>query len=272
MGYLERLARKELDAKPFTAEESGFLKKTIDQRGGGCGRPPTTAGTRGSTSEKARKRKPTVSDVHTDPTAGTVLQEGVGDANFFVAAIDIRTAVPSTWGPSTHTTSSHGVRPHDGRSVEKADRETDATRAPRVVESGVSGSREGATMGRVANPSEENRPARPLPNRQSVQREKRRTPRSKRLTTRRACCAKPRTQSPDLPTKPSRGGRRSARLNDIRPARCPRGDRFGRTGTECRGREQRDCSRIRRRRGSRRCNTDARWLGGSSGLGSTVGQ
>ena len=89
MRYLERLARKELDAKPFTAEESGFLKKTIDARGGGCG-PPTYDGwyARLYAGGGAETWKPTVSDVHTDPTAGAVLQEGVGDANFFVATID----------------------------------------------------------------------------------------------------------------------------------------------------------------------------------------
>jgi hypothetical protein len=89
MRYLERLARKELDAKPFTAEESGFLKKTIDDRGGGCG-PPTYDGwyARLYFAGSPEKWKPTVSDVHTDPTSGAVLQEGVGSANFFVAAID----------------------------------------------------------------------------------------------------------------------------------------------------------------------------------------
>lgn len=89
MQFLELLARKELDGKPFTAEESGFLKKTIDQRGQGCG-PPTYDGwyTRLFYGGDAQAYKPTVSDVHTDPTSGKVLQEAVGDANFLVVAVD----------------------------------------------------------------------------------------------------------------------------------------------------------------------------------------
>jgi hypothetical protein len=100
MRYLERLARKELEAKPFTAEESGFLKKTIDARGGGCG-PPTYDGwyARLYFGGGPEEWKPTVSDVHTDPTAGTVLQEGVGDANFFVAAIDNQSSRATYVGP-----------------------------------------------------------------------------------------------------------------------------------------------------------------------------
>lgn len=87
--YLERLARKELDGKPFTAEESGFLKKTIDADGAGCG-PPTYDGwyVRLFFGGNAEDWKPTVSDVHTDPSDARVLHEGVGDANFFVLAID----------------------------------------------------------------------------------------------------------------------------------------------------------------------------------------
>jgi hypothetical protein len=89
MKYLEILARKELDGQPFTAEESGFLKKTIDQDGDGCG-PPTYDGwyTRLIYGGEAQEWKPTVTDVHTDPTSGRVLQEGVGDANFIVVAVD----------------------------------------------------------------------------------------------------------------------------------------------------------------------------------------
>jgi hypothetical protein len=100
MRYLERLARKELDARPFTAEESGFLKKTIDQRGGGCG-PPSYDGwyARLYFGGEAEKWKPTVSDVHTDPTSGTVLQEGVGNANFIVAAIDNQSNRAAYVGP-----------------------------------------------------------------------------------------------------------------------------------------------------------------------------
>jgi len=89
MKYLEILARKELEAKPFSAEESGFLTKTIDARGVGCG-PPTYDGwyARLYFGGGGELWKPTVSDVHTDPTTGQVLQEGVGDANFIVVAVD----------------------------------------------------------------------------------------------------------------------------------------------------------------------------------------
>ena len=34
------------------------------------------------------KLSPTISDVHTDPNAGKVLEEGVGDATFLVVAVD----------------------------------------------------------------------------------------------------------------------------------------------------------------------------------------
>src|SRR5256885_552422 len=39
MADLERLARKELAAQPFTPEEAAFLKKTIDKHGVGTGPP-----------------------------------------------------------------------------------------------------------------------------------------------------------------------------------------------------------------------------------------
>ena len=39
MRTLERLARKELRAEPFTEDESAFLRRTIDARGGGSGPP-----------------------------------------------------------------------------------------------------------------------------------------------------------------------------------------------------------------------------------------
>ncbi|MET0789990.1 MAG: DUF3160 domain-containing protein [Polyangiaceae bacterium] len=89
MKYLEILAQKELDGQPFSAEESGFLKKTIDSRGFGCG-PPHYDGWYASLffDESPALWKPTVSDVHTDPTSGQVLQEGVGDANFMLLAVD----------------------------------------------------------------------------------------------------------------------------------------------------------------------------------------
>jgi hypothetical protein len=89
MQYLEILARKELEAKPFSAEESGFLKKTIDASGFGCG-PPKYDGwyVRLFYGGDAETWKPSVSDVHTDPTSGEVLQAGVGDANFMLLAVD----------------------------------------------------------------------------------------------------------------------------------------------------------------------------------------
>jgi Protein of unknown function (DUF3160) len=89
MKQLQTLAQKELAAQPFTAEERAFIKKTIDIRGGGSG-PPRYDGwypklVYGGNPEKW---KPTVADVHTDPTAAEVLQVGVGDVTFLVAAID----------------------------------------------------------------------------------------------------------------------------------------------------------------------------------------
>jgi len=89
MKYLEILARKELEAKPFSAEESGFLKKTIDRNGFGCG-PPRYDGwyARLFYGGSPADWKPTVSDVHTDPNSGQVLQAGVGDANFMLLAVN----------------------------------------------------------------------------------------------------------------------------------------------------------------------------------------
>jgi hypothetical protein len=88
---LERLARKELAGKPFAADEKQFIKETIDakQAGGGCGGPSIIYTGwypdliyRG----KADSWEPTVADVH---TAGkTVLEVGVGNVDFVVAAID----------------------------------------------------------------------------------------------------------------------------------------------------------------------------------------
>jgi hypothetical protein len=89
MKYLEVLARKELEAKPFTVAERAYLKQTIDQRGGGCGGPSYDGWyARLFYGGSAELWKPTVSDVHTDPTTAQVLQEGVGDANFMVLAVD----------------------------------------------------------------------------------------------------------------------------------------------------------------------------------------
>lgn len=89
MRFLAHIARKELAGKPFTSEETLFLKKTVDFRGGGSG-PPRYDGWYpklvygGSPS----KWDPTVTDVHTDPTSERVLQAAVGDVSFLVVAID----------------------------------------------------------------------------------------------------------------------------------------------------------------------------------------
>jgi hypothetical protein len=89
MRALEDLARKELEAKPFTAEESAFLQKTIDRSGAGCG-PPRYDGwyTRLIYGGEAQSWRPVVSDVHTEPTSGQVLQAAVGDVSFLVLAVD----------------------------------------------------------------------------------------------------------------------------------------------------------------------------------------
>jgi hypothetical protein len=93
MAELRGLAEKELREEPFSAEEELFLKKTIDRRGGGSGAPrydgwyatlffaPDQGG-------EIDLWKPVVSDVHTNPIDREVLQEGVGDVNFLVVAVD----------------------------------------------------------------------------------------------------------------------------------------------------------------------------------------
>jgi len=89
MKQLQILAQKELAAQPFTADEKAFIKKTIDIRGGGSG-PPRYDGWYPKLffGGDPAKWKPTVADVHTDPTAAEVLHVGVGDVTFLVAAID----------------------------------------------------------------------------------------------------------------------------------------------------------------------------------------
>lgn len=89
MKQLQILAQKELAAQPFTSDEQAFIKKTIDIRGGGSG-PPRYDGwfPKLIYGGDPAKWKPTVADVHTDPTNGEVLQVGVGDVTFLVAAID----------------------------------------------------------------------------------------------------------------------------------------------------------------------------------------
>jgi hypothetical protein len=85
---LERLARKELDAVPFTPEEELFLQKTIDRSGGGSGPPRYDGWYPKLIYGSPDAWKPTIADVHTDPFTGKALLEGVGDVNFLVVAID----------------------------------------------------------------------------------------------------------------------------------------------------------------------------------------
>lgn len=89
MKQLQVMAQKELAAQPFSADEKAFIKKTIDIRGGGSG-PPRYDGWYPKLffGGDPAKWKPTVADVHTDPTNGDVLHVGVGDVTFLVAAID----------------------------------------------------------------------------------------------------------------------------------------------------------------------------------------
>lgn len=89
MDQLQTLAKKELAAQPFTSDELAFIKKTIDIRGGGSG-PPRYDGWYPKLifGGDPTKWNPTVADVHTDPTTGQVVQVGVGDITFLVAAID----------------------------------------------------------------------------------------------------------------------------------------------------------------------------------------
>jgi len=89
MKALAEMAQKELTAKPFTAEDKAFLKRIVDMSGEGCG-PPEYDGwyTRLIYGGSPESWKPVVTDVHTEPTTGRVLQEGVGDANYLVLAVD----------------------------------------------------------------------------------------------------------------------------------------------------------------------------------------
>jgi hypothetical protein len=90
VGTLENLAKKELEAKPFTDQEKTFLKKTVDIRGGGSG-PPKYDGWYCELYYNrfdCAKWQPTVADVHTDPSSRSCLEVAVGDVNFGVVAID----------------------------------------------------------------------------------------------------------------------------------------------------------------------------------------
>jgi hypothetical protein len=90
LGTLETLAKKELNAEPFTDVEKTFIKKTIDRRGGGSG-PPRYDGWYCDlfySRTTCDKWDPTIADVHTDPESNSVLEVGVGDVNFGVFAIN----------------------------------------------------------------------------------------------------------------------------------------------------------------------------------------
>jgi hypothetical protein len=94
---LEALARKELAAQPFGADEKKFIKETIRREvqhdEGGCGGGSDTVIYTGWYPKliyggTPESWEPTVADVHT--ADGSVLEEAVGDVNFLVAAIDNR--------------------------------------------------------------------------------------------------------------------------------------------------------------------------------------
>jgi len=85
---LEALAAKELASQPFTREELEFVKKTIDQRGGGSGPPRYDGWYPKLFNDSPMEHKPIVSDVHSDPARGRVLEVAVGDAQFVVVAVD----------------------------------------------------------------------------------------------------------------------------------------------------------------------------------------
>ncbi|MBA4063699.1 MAG: hypothetical protein C0501_08300 [Isosphaera sp.] len=90
VGQLEGLAKKELAGEAFTDAEKGFIKKTVDARGGGSGPPrydgwyPNLFFHRSECSEWA----PVVADVHTDPESQTCLEVAVGDAMLGLVAVD----------------------------------------------------------------------------------------------------------------------------------------------------------------------------------------
>ncbi len=88
---LETLSEKELAAQPFTEQEQAWVKKVIDKRGGGSGAPRYS----GWYTElfygggwKCAEWAPTVIDVHTDPDSQSVLEQGVGNCNFLIVAVD----------------------------------------------------------------------------------------------------------------------------------------------------------------------------------------
>ena len=90
---LQALSLKQLKGEAFTKEENTFIKKTIDQKGEGCG-PPTYDGWYADLFLKRSDSfewEPEIIDIHTSPDnrgISTCLEVATGDVNFIVAAID----------------------------------------------------------------------------------------------------------------------------------------------------------------------------------------
>lgn len=88
---LEILSRKELAAQPFTDEDEAWLKKAIDKRGGGSGGPNYSGWYSNlyyGGAWQCAEWDPTIIDVHTDTNSKSVLEQGVGNCNFLVVAVD----------------------------------------------------------------------------------------------------------------------------------------------------------------------------------------
>ncbi|MCB9732379.1 MAG: DUF3160 domain-containing protein [Deltaproteobacteria bacterium] len=98
MTTLADMAQRELDGKPFTKAQADFLERAIDKTAGKGGYMPVPTYNgwyvdlvfreMGKDSTDVVEWKPTIADVHTDPDAGRVLEEGVGGTRFAVVAID----------------------------------------------------------------------------------------------------------------------------------------------------------------------------------------
>jgi hypothetical protein len=111
MQRLEGMAKKELRAQPFNKDETELVQQTIDIRGGGgSGGPPTYTGWYPSLifGGGPSKSEPVVSDVHSDPTNGAVLQVATGDVQFLVVAIDNGPHRAAYVGPSYSYYEFHG--------------------------------------------------------------------------------------------------------------------------------------------------------------------
>ena len=94
---LQSLARKELAAEPFTADDRQFLQRTINSRGSVKFGSGGVAGYDGWYSDLLYKIRPhdtdakweaTIVDVHTDPQSKQALEVGVGNLNLCVIAVD----------------------------------------------------------------------------------------------------------------------------------------------------------------------------------------